>query len=61
MSAAVRSGSLIFAISSSWARVTRLPTLTVFGVPLPFSTAAALRSRTEAGGVLVMNENVRSA
>src|SRR5690625_4663368 len=52
-SAAVRSGSLVLAISSSWARVT-LPTLLVCGSRDPFLMFAALRSSTEAGGVLVM-------
>ena len=35
MSAAVRSGCFIFAISSAWARVS-LPTLSVCGLALPF-------------------------
>src|SRR6056297_660494 len=59
MSAAVRSGSFILTISSSWARVTE-PTFFVFGSPLPFAILAALRSRTAAGGVLVMNVKLRS-
>ena len=39
-SAAFRSSILVLAISSNCARVT-VPTLTVFGVPLPFATPAA--------------------
>ncbi len=60
MSAAVRSGSFALAISSSCARVT-VPTLLVFGSPLPFAMPAALRNSTAAGGVLVMKVKLRSA
>ena len=59
MSAAVRSGIFVVAISSSWARFTR-PTLSVLGVPEPFGIPAALRSNTAAGGVLEMNVKLRS-
>src|SRR6202167_4646199 len=58
-SAAVRSGVLVLAISSIWARVI-LPTLVVLGVPLPFSMPMALRISTEAGGVFMMNVKLRS-
>ena len=58
-SAAVRSGCLIFAMSSSCLRVI-LPTLLVFGVPLPFSMPIALRISTDAGGVLRMKVKLRS-
>ena len=50
---ALRSGSFVLAISSTCASVT-LPTLFLFGTPEPFSIPAALSSRIEAGGVLVM-------
>ena len=42
-------------------RAVTLPTLLVFGVPLPLSMPAALRSSTDAGGVLVMKVKLRSA
>ena len=48
-SAAVRSGVFVFAMSSSCLRLI-LPTLAVFGVPLPFSRPSALRISTDAGG-----------
>ena len=59
ISAAVKSGIFVVAISSSWALVT-LPTLLVFGVPLPFLMPAALRNSTEAGGVFLMNVKLLS-
>src|SRR5208282_4643093 len=59
-SAAVRSFSLVLAISSTCARVT-LPTLFLLGIGEPFSIPAARRSRIEAGGLLVTNVNERSA
>jgi len=58
-SAAVRSGVLVLAMSSSCLRVI-LPTLAVFGVPLPFSMPIALRISTDAGGVFMMNVKLRS-
>ena len=60
MSAAVKSGIFVRAISSSCSRVT-LPSFSVLGVPDPLSIPAALRSSTAAGGVLVTNVNDRSA
>ena len=58
-SAAVRSGCLVRAISSSWARLTA-PTLFELGVALPLAIPALLRSSTEAGGVLVMKVKLLS-
>ena len=52
-SAAVRSGSLILAISSSCALVT-FPTFKLLGVPLPFFNHAAFFIRIEAGVVLII-------
>lgn len=46
-------------ISSTCFFVT-FPTLVLLGTPEPFSIFAALRKRTEAGGVFVMNVNERS-
>src|SRR4249920_2872235 len=54
-----RSTSLSLAISSTCFFVT-LPTFVLFGTPEPFSSFAAFLSRTEAGGVFVMNEYDRS-
>ena len=48
------------AISRTWSRVTR-PTVSRRAVIEPFSTPAALRSRSAAGGVLRMNVNERSS
>ena len=45
----------------AWLERLTLPTLLVFGVPLPFAIPAALRSSTAAGGVLVTNVKLRSA
>ena len=60
MSSVFRSGILTVAISTSASRSTR-PTLATFGSPLPFSTPAALRRSTAAGGVLVMKVKLASA
>jgi len=51
--AALRSGIFCRAISSTCFLVT-LPTLSRLGTPEPFSSPAALISRIDAGGVLVM-------
>ena len=59
-SLALRSAILMPAISRTWSRVTR-PTVSRLGVVAPFSTPAALRRRSAAGGVLRMNENERSS
>src|SRR5207245_7953831 len=59
MSLAVKSGILSSAILRSCARVT-LPTFWRFEVGLPFSIPASFFRSTAAGGVLVMNVNVRS-
>ncbi len=48
------------AISRTWSLVTR-PTVSRLVVPAPFSTPAALRSRSAAGGVLRMKLNERSS
>ena len=53
--AALRSGALVFAISSTCDGVT-LPTFSLLGSPEPLASPAAWRSRTAAGGVLVMKE-----
>ena len=58
-SAAVRSGSFAFAMSSSCARVT-LPTFSVFGRLEPDWMPAAFFSSTDAGVLLVMKVKVRS-
>src|SRR6202161_1711871 len=58
--AAVRSFTLVLAISSICALVT-LPTLFLFGIGEPFSIPAARNKRMEAGGLLVMKVNERSA
>src|SRR5262245_19072513 len=55
-----RSGSLIFAMSSTCLRVT-VPTLFLFGSADPFARFAARLSSTDAGGVLVMKVYDRSA
>ena len=57
---AVRSGSLVFAISSNCARVT-LPTFSVFGRPEPLLIPAAFFNKNDAGGVLVTKVNERSS
>ena len=56
----LRSGSLVLAISSSWARL-MAPTLPLEEVAAPFSMPAALEISTEAGGVLVMKVKLRSS
>merc|ERR1719291_215412 len=59
----LRSGSLIFAISSTCSLV-MVPTRTPprpKGVPLPLATPAAFFSSSEVGGVLRMNEKLRSS
>src|SRR6202008_672221 len=58
--AAVRSLTLVLAISSTCLRVT-LPTLFLFGSAEPFSIPAARSSRIEAGGLLVTKVKERSA
>src|SRR5690606_35071072 len=58
-SAAVRSGVLVLAISSSCSRVT-LPTLSVLGRALPEETPAAFLSRKDAGGVFITKVKLRS-
>ena len=58
--AAFRSGILVLAISSAWARVME-PTLFLFGTPEAVSMPAAFLIRTGAGGVLVMKLKERSA
>ena len=60
MSFALRSAILISAISRTWSRVTR-PTVSRRSCRAPFSTPAALRRRSAAGGVLRMNVNERSS
>src|SRR4029077_4499554 len=60
MSAAVRSGIFVFAISSACARV-NLPTLSALGRWLPLSTFAAFMMSTVAGGVFMMNVKLLSA
>src|SRR5579875_384084 len=60
ISFAVRSLSLVLAISSTCLRVT-LPTLFLLGAAEPFSSPAAFSRRLDAGGLLVMNVNDRSA
>ena len=58
MSAAVKSGSFIFAISSNCARVT-LPTFTLLGVPLPdFIPAAFLIESLNLKGFALNNARV---
>src|SRR4030095_11507449 len=59
MSAAVRSGIFVRAISSTCARVT-FPAFVLLGSPLPFSIPAALRRSTAAGGVFVTKVKLRS-
>src|SRR5258706_1914842 len=59
MSFALRSGSLICAISLTCERDT-VPTLILFGSPEPLASLAARFSSTAAGGVFSTNVNVRS-
>jgi hypothetical protein len=56
MLAAFRSGILSSAISLTFA-FEIVPTLVLFGTPDPLSIPTAFFIRTEAGGVLSMNEN----
>ena len=56
---ALRSFILMFAISSTWARVT-VPTTSVPTSPAPFSTPAAFLSSTAAGGDFRMKSKERS-
>jgi len=58
--AAVRSGIFAFAISSTCLRVS-LPTLSVCGRGLPFSSFAAFLISTVVGGVLMMKVKLLSA
>ena len=55
-----KSGSFVWAISLTWARVT-CPTLVRLGSHDPLMIPAAFFRRTAAGGVLVTKENERSA
>src|SRR3954451_8617452 len=57
---ALRSASLLSAISRTCERLIDA-TLLVCGSPEPFSTPAAFRISRAAGGVLVMNEKLRSS
>ena len=59
-SRALRSASLVVAISRTWADE-MVATFLVCGVGEPLSTPAALRIRRAAGGVLVMKVNERSS
>ena len=59
-SLALRSGILVSAMARTCSRVT-VPTLLRLGSPEPLSMPRASRSSTAAGGVLVMNVNVRSS
>ena len=56
----LRSGSLVLAISSSWAWL-MAPTAPLAEVGAPFSIPAALEINTDAGGVLVMKVKLRSS
>ena len=60
MSLAFRSGSLVVAISRTWSLVS-LPTFSLCGTPEPFWRPAAFLMSSAAGGVFVMNVNVRSS
>src|SRR5438552_2763838 len=59
ISLAFKSGIFSSAMLRTWARVT-FPTFCRFDVGLPFSIPASFFRSTAAGGVLVMNVNVRS-
>ena len=52
----LRSGSFVFAISSTWAPV-REPTLSLLGTLDPLTMPAAFLMSSEAGGVFRMNVN----
>src|SRR5690554_6438044 len=58
-SAAVRSASLVLAISSTWARVT-VPTFWLLGLAEPEEMPAAFFNRKEAGVLLVSKVKLRS-
>ena len=60
MSSVLRSGSLVSAISVTWASV-MLPATSRPGFSLALSSPAAWRTKNEVGGVLVTKENVRSS
>src|SRR3954451_22682928 len=60
MSCALRSVSLVFAMSRTWSQVT-WATLVLWGSAEPFSTPAALSSRRAAGGVFSLKSNDRSS
>src|SRR5205823_6165916 len=60
MSCALRSVSLVLAISRTWSQVT-LATLVLCGSPEPFSTPAAFSSSFAAGGVFSLKSNDRSS
>jgi hypothetical protein len=60
MSLALRSGSLVCAISRTWSLVSR-PTFSLCGTPEPFCSPAAFLISSAAGGVLVMNVKERSS
>ena len=60
MSLALRSTIFFSAIWRTWAEL-MLPTISRRGSELPFSTPAALRIKSEAGGVRTSNENERSS
>src|SRR5690606_3929539 len=60
MSAAVRSGIFVLAISSAWARVI-LPTLSVLALGLPLVMPAAFLIRMVAGGVFITKVKLLSA
>src|SRR5690606_40144891 len=60
MSAAVRSGSLVLAISSTWARVS-VATLSRWGRAEPDLMPAAFLMSTVAGGVFMMKVKLLSA
>ena len=59
-SLALRSGSLVLAISRTWSFVI-LPTLSLFGLAEPDLRPAAFLISSAAGGVFVMKLNVRSS
>src|SRR3954451_5014343 len=60
MSLALRSGSLVSAISRIWSLVS-LQTLSDCGTPEPFAMPAAYLISSGAGGVLVMKVKLRSS
>ena len=60
ISAAVKSGIFCVAIASHWARVS-LPTLSTWGLGLPYWIPAAFLIRMVAGGVFMMKVKLLSA